>query len=213
MRLLLSPSGRASAMTALCLLLAALAGCASKNPLMEEPAASRAGPASSPVAAATPAPGKTGASQDAGGVQTVKQHRFLGFLSPYRPDVQQGNFVSREMVSQLRTGMTPDQVRFVLGTPLLTDIFHADRWDYPFRLQKGNGEVISSRVTVFFKDKRLDHFDGGNLPTEKDYLNLLVGKQQAQKTASSEEAAKPASPIPPAPLKDPSDPATAPTNK
>ena len=73
--------------------------------------------------------------------------RFLGFLSPYRIDVQQGNFISREMVAQLKEGMrtkdgvTPEQVRFVLGTPLLTDIFHSNRWDYVFRLKKGSGEL------------------------------------------------------------------------
>jgi outer membrane protein assembly factor BamE len=75
--------------------------------------------------------------------------------------------------------MTSDQVRFVLGTPLLTDIFHANRWDYPFRLQKGNGEVTTSRVTVFFKDNRLARFEGGELPTEKDYLARLAGAAAA----------------------------------
>ena len=52
-------------------------------------------------------------------------------FSPYRPDIQQGNFVSQEMLAQLKVGQTREQVLFILGTPLLTDIFHADRWDYP----------------------------------------------------------------------------------
>jgi len=218
MRLLPPSSGRLFAVTALCLLLAGLAGCASKNPLMEEPAANQAQSHSSPAAAApvastAPASATTAAAQGAGGVQTTKQRRFLGFLSPYRIDVQQGNFVSREMVSQLRAGMTPDQVRFVLGTPLLTDIFHADRWDYPFRLQKGNGDITTSRVTVFFKDNRLDRFEGGDLPTEKDYLARLAGNEPVKKALQSEEPAVPASRIPPSPAKDPSDPSTAPVNR
>ena len=50
-------------------------------------------------------------------------------ITPYRIEIQQGNFVSQEMVSQLKPGMSKDQVRFVLGTPLITDSFHADRWD------------------------------------------------------------------------------------
>ena len=54
-----------------------------------------------------------------------------GTLRPYRPDVQQGNVVTKDMVDQLRPGMTRDQVRFLLGTPMLTDVFHQDRWDYP----------------------------------------------------------------------------------
>jgi outer membrane protein assembly factor BamE len=152
----------------LCVFFAAgLTGCASKNPLMQEPVASGAAEKNAAPASAT------------AGVQTIKERRFLGFLTPYRIDIQQGNFVSEEMVSQLKEGMTPDQVRFVLGTPLLTDIFHANRWDYPFRLQKGNGEVTISRVTVFFKDNRLARFEGGDLPTEKDYLARLAGAATA----------------------------------
>lgn len=110
------------------------------------------------------------------GVQRTENPRFLGILSPYRPDIQQGNFVSEEMMAQLKEGMTHDQVRFLMGTPLLNDIFHADRWDYVFRLQKGKGEILSSRVTVFFKEDRVARFEGGNLPSEKDFLNLILGE-------------------------------------
>ncbi|MGZ3254311.1 MAG: outer membrane protein assembly factor BamE [Burkholderiaceae bacterium] len=115
------------------------------------------------------------------GVQRTENPRFLGILSPYRPDIQQGNFVSQEMMAQLKEGMTHDQVRFLMGTPLLNDLFHADRWDYVFRLQKGNGEVLSSRVTVFFKDDRVARFEGGNLPSEKDFLNLILGNSDKTK--------------------------------
>jgi len=81
-------------------------------------------------------------------------------LTPYRIDVRQGNFVSPEMVAQLKLGQTPDQVRFILGTPLLTDIFHADRWDYVYRFQPGHGKVQESRVTVYFKDGKLARIAG-----------------------------------------------------
>ena len=84
------------------------------------------------------------------------------------------------MVAQLKEGMTQDQVIFLLGTPLLTDVFHADRWDYAFRMQKGNGEITSSRVTVHFKDKLVSSFEGGgDLPTEKDYLARIADKAKA----------------------------------
>lgn len=154
-----------------CLLLATtLTGCASKNPLMGEP---------TPVAAKT----TLAAAQESTStsVQTKKEKRFLGVFRPYRPDIQQGNFVSQEMVAQLKPGMTQDQVIFLLGTPLLTDIFHGDRWDYAFRMQKGNGEVTSSRVTVFFKDKLVSHFEGGgDLPTEKDYLERIADEAKVK---------------------------------
>lgn len=175
----------------LCVLFAAgLAGCATQNPLIDPPVAAAKAPAAAPAPAATPptaaaaasTPVQTARAEPAKptaatqtGVQTVKERRFLGFFTPYVPDIHQGNFVSREMVTQLKPGMTPDQVRFVLGTPLLIDMFHADRWDYVFRLKKGNGEVIGSRVTVFFKDNRLARFEGGDLPSEEDYLSRLSG--------------------------------------
>lgn len=78
-----------------------------------------------------------------------------GVLSPYRIDVRQGNMVTQEMVAQLRPGLTKDQVRFILGTPLLTDVFHADRWDYVYRLKKGNGDTEQRHFVVYF--------DGGKL--------------------------------------------------
>lgn len=72
-------------------------------------------------------------------------------VTEYRIDVQQGNVLTQEMVSQLRPGLTKDQVRFILGTPLLVDMFHADRWDYVYRLQKGvGGGIETRRFSTFF---------------------------------------------------------------
>ncbi|MBK8386648.1 MAG: outer membrane protein assembly factor BamE [Candidatus Accumulibacter sp.] len=72
-------------------------------------------------------------------------------LNEYRIDVQQGNVLTQEMVSQLRPGLTRDQVRFILGTPVLMDMFHANRWDYFYWLKKGNsGEVDTRRFAVYF---------------------------------------------------------------
>ena len=120
-------------------------------------------------------------SSDSKGVSVIKEDRFLGILTPYRIDVQQGNFVSSEIMAQLRDGMkrpegmTREQVKFLLGSPLVTDVFHGDRWDYVFRLKRGNGELISSHVTVFFKENKLDRVDGTVLPTEKEYITLIAG--------------------------------------
>ena len=118
------------------------------------------------------------APSTAAGAQTTtvtKLQKFLWVFSPYRPDIQQGNFVSQEMLAQLKPGQTRDQVKFILGTPLLTDVFHADRWDYPFYLARGNGELTSARVTVYFKNDVVERFDGGNLPTEKEYIARIAG--------------------------------------
>lgn len=68
----------------------------------------------------------------------------------YRIEIQQGNYITQEMVSQLKIGMTREQVRYVLGTPLVTDIFHADRWDYVFYHERSSGEFEQRRLAVFF---------------------------------------------------------------
>src|SRR3990170_1219150 len=73
-----------------------------------------------------------------------------GWLAPYRIDIKQGNFVSQEMVAQLKRGMTKEQVRFVLGTPLVTDIFHADRWDYVYLLDRPGGPRGPRGAAPFF---------------------------------------------------------------
>lgn len=72
-------------------------------------------------------------------------------VNEYKIDVQQGNVLTQDMVSQLRPGLTKDQVRFILGTPMLMDMFHASRWDYVYRLQKGStGEVELRKFSAFF---------------------------------------------------------------
>jgi outer membrane protein assembly factor BamE len=168
---------------------------------MEEPV-SASKPAAMPAAGPDKTATATPAKSDVQAMTATRTQRFLGIFSPYRADVQQGNFVSREMLSQLneamnrKEGVTREQARFILGTPLLTDIFHADRWDYVFRLQKGNGDLIASHVTLFFKGNRVERMDGSDLPTEKGYLALLVGAVPSsnEPAAATESAPTPASP-------------------
>jgi outer membrane protein assembly factor BamE len=86
-------------------------------------------------------------------------------FSAYRIEIQQGNFISQEMVSQLKLGMSKDQVRFVLGTPLIADSFHADRWDYVFRRQRANSRELEQRkFAVFFEDGKLKRIEGDVTP-------------------------------------------------
>jgi outer membrane protein assembly factor BamE len=125
-------------------------------------------------------------------VQASKLQKFFWVFSPYRPDIQQGNFVSQEMLAQLKVGQSRDQVRFILGTPLLNDIFHEDRWDYPFYLARGNGELTTSRVTVFFKGDQVERFEGGNLPTEREYIDRIAGP--AKVSSRSKQSTRPVEP-------------------
>ncbi len=82
------------------------------------------------------------------------------YLSPYRIDVRQGNYVTQEMMARLKPGMSRDQVRFALGTPLVTDIFHADRWDYVYLFKPGRGEAQLRRLVVFFEEGKLVRVGG-----------------------------------------------------
>jgi outer membrane protein assembly factor BamE len=85
-------------------------------------------------------------------------------ITPYRMDIQQGNYISQEMVSQLRPGMTREQVRFVLGTPLLADIFHADRWDYVYYRDVLGGVREERKIAVIFQDGKLVRVEGDVVP-------------------------------------------------
>ncbi|MDD3353887.1 outer membrane protein assembly factor BamE [Zoogloea sp.] len=89
---------------------------------------------------------------------------LVDFVKPYRIDVRQGNYITQEMVSQLKPGMTREQVRFVLGVPLLTDVFHADRWDYVYRFWPGKGALQERRLTVIFENGQLSRLDGDVQP-------------------------------------------------
>jgi outer membrane protein assembly factor BamE len=175
-----SPRNSVRAAALACALLA-LAGCASKDPLKQTAPATVA-----PQGAVQADTARSAAIANAG-AQTTKANRlqkFLWFFSPYRPDIQQGNFVSSEQLAQLKVGQTKEQVRFVLGTPLLQDVFHENRWDYPFRLERGNGELTTARVTVYFdKEGKVERFDGANLPTERDYIARIAGPIRAAESA------------------------------
>ena len=87
-------------------------------------------------------------------------------LTPYRADIGQGNFVSESMAAQLKSGMSRDQVRAILGTPLLVDPFRTDRWDYVFDIKRGNGHKERRRFSVTFKNDQLASWGGDPLPRE-----------------------------------------------
>jgi outer membrane protein assembly factor BamE len=171
-----------------------------------DPAAANVAPAVRGTTTASVATGAAAPSQNTVSANksleiSREKRSFGGLLTPYRVDIQQGNFVTQEMVNQLKPGMTIEQVRFVLGTPLLTDVFHADRWDYVFDLKRSNGEITRGRLSVYFKDQRLERWEGGDLPNEQDYLaRISTGKEPVKKNAAD---AAPASPVAPSVTKEP----------
>jgi outer membrane protein assembly factor BamE len=86
-------------------------------------------------------------------------------VTPYRIEIQQGNYISQEMVTQLKPGMTKEQVRFILGTPMVTDIFHSDRWDYVYWRETPAGARERRSLTVRFEQGQLARVDGDVVPS------------------------------------------------
>lgn len=117
-------------------------------------------------------------------------------ITPYRINIVQGNFVSREAAAQLREGMTREQVKFLLGTPLLADMFHGDRYDYVFSFKRGNTAVVQQRrYTVFFDGDKLVKFGGDELPSEYELIAEIDGIKNGRKAARKVETPAPAQPV------------------
>lgn len=80
----------------------------------------------------------------------------LGSGCVYRQTISQGNFIKQEDLDQVEVGMTRNQIRFLLGTPMIDDPFHADRWDYVFYLKVGRSDAVGHRwVSIFFEDDKV----------------------------------------------------------
>ena len=106
----------------------------------------------------------------------------------YRMDIQQGNAVDREMLDRIEIGMDRSKVRFILGTPLLVDPFHQDRWDYIYSFRTGSEPSVSQRVSLYFADDRLvrieDHLAPGGVPgvaSERIQTLVTVPKRRTRK--------------------------------
>jgi outer membrane protein assembly factor BamE len=91
-----------------------------------------------------------------------------GFLEPYKFSIPQGNYLNQQMLDQVRQGMSREQVRLTIGSPLLTDIFHPNRWDYVFRFQYANGDAELRKVTIEFRDDRVASVKADPLPQRDD---------------------------------------------
>jgi|SRR5450432_1234338 outer membrane protein assembly factor BamE len=139
---------------------------------------------------------------------------FLGVITPYRLEIVQGNVITREQVALVKPGLTRAQVRDVLGSPLLADPFHANRWDYVFTIRRQGAESQLRRVVVLFKDDALESIDtGGELPGEREFvasIDTLKTARNAPALALTDDQlkalpapAKPAAPdpVPPAPTR------------
>lgn len=100
---------------------------------------------------------------------------LFGLITPYRIDIVQGNVVTKEQLALVRPGSTRLQVRDVLGTPMLTDPFHADRWDYLFTLRRPGTEPQRRSIVVHFDGDRVKSMDApADLPTEREFVAAIT---------------------------------------
>ncbi len=118
---------------------------------------------------------------------------ILGFITPYRLEVVQGNVVTQEQVALVKPGMSRTQVRDILGSPLLTDIFHADRWDYVFTIKRQGTEPQRRLVMLKFDGEVLQSMDAPELPSETAFvasIDSLKSPRKAPVLALSEAQIK-----------------------
>ena len=126
---------------------------------------------------------------------------WTSFFLPYRIEIVQGNVVTSEQLARVGKGMTRVQVREALGTPLLSDIFHAERWDYVFMLNRGGRELRRLDVTIFFEGDKVARIEASDLPTDSEFIesiNPLRSTGSVPVLALTPEQVK-ALPLPPPP--------------
>lgn len=102
-------------------------------------------------------------------------------VTPYQIDIQQGNVITREQAEALQPGMPRLQVRDLLGSPLLTSVFHADRWDYVFTFKRQGQPLQQRKLAVFFKGDVLDRVEADALPSEAEFVASLDGRRLLDK--------------------------------
>lgn len=121
------------------------------------------------------------ASLVACGTLNGASNSLANIVTPYKIDVVQGNFVSKEQAAAVKPGMSRVQVREILGTPLLSSVFHADRWDYVFTFKRQGLAPQARNVTVFFKGDSLERIEADALPSEAEFVASLDSGRKSVK--------------------------------
>ncbi|MDO9314144.1 MAG: outer membrane protein assembly factor BamE [Burkholderiaceae bacterium] len=110
---------------------------------------------------------------------------ILSVVTPYKVEIVQGNVVTQEQVARIQTGMSRAQVRDILGSPLLADVFHADRWDYVFTIRRQGAEPQRRSIVAMFDGERLKSLDtGGDLPAEVAFVASIDSNKSTGKAPS-----------------------------
>jgi outer membrane protein assembly factor BamE len=126
-----------------------------------------------------------------------KPETLFGLLEPYKVDVVQGNVVTQEVMAQIQPGLGRMQVKEILGTPLLADPFHIDRWDYVFTIRRQGVADQKRRVSIFFKNDAVERFDTEPLPTEHEFVSSIDKPVKGRDVANLTPEQIAALPLPP----------------
>lgn len=95
----------------------------------------------------------------------------------YRPDIQQGNVITQEQINELKPGMSKSQVQYIMGTPMLVDVFHQDRWDFLFSMKEGSNDRVQEHVSLLFNDDRLTQIEGDYRPVPPQQEKAEIDKE------------------------------------
>jgi outer membrane protein assembly factor BamE len=129
-------------------------------------------------------------------------NRLVANINPYRIELIQGNVVTQEQIQVIRPGMSKNQIKEVLGTPLIESLFHGNRWDYAFTIRRHNEPIQQRRLAVFFENDAMTRYEADPLPTEAEFAARIdIRRPSTAKipplTATPEQLApfKPAAPL------------------
>lgn len=123
---------------------------------------------------------------------------FMGFITPYRIDIVQGNAITKEQAALVKPGLSRLQVRDILGTPLLADPFHGNRWDYIFTLRRPGTEAQRRSVIVHFDGDSVKSIEAPELPSEREFVASISRFRDARAPKLElSEAERSALPMPP----------------
>lgn len=143
--------------------------------------------------------------------QLQTSQTLFGLITPYRMELVQGNVITQEQLARVRPGMNRRQVRDALGTPLLTDVFHANRWDYLFTIERQGAAPQRRSIVLRFEGDVLAAVESAELPTEREFVSSITRQarfpDRKLELTEEERAALPRPPARAASAPEPSGPA------
>lgn len=113
--------------------------------------------------------------------QLQTSETLFGLITPYRMEIVQGNVITKEQMARLKVGMPRRQVVDLLGSPLVADIFHADRWDYVFTIRRQGAEPQRRSIVLSFKGDALERIDAPELPSEQEFVSSITKQREYPK--------------------------------